>query len=503
MKTVLDRNTSEPVAAKLTPALSRAQKKWMTAAAGERERIYAEKLAPGFAKLFAKLPLDGAPPGLAHPRALISVLGMSWQPVVLMAAWVKPSRMLIVTTREARAASHAGQSIDSLIRRHAGVHGKALAIREVEADDEAAIYRLVRGFIQREARRGTPAREILVDPTGGKKSMSAAASIAGAITGTLLGYVDYLEYLPDRRTPKAGTEYPRLLANPLEVLGDLEFARIRRAFDERQFFMAEQLAAALGARLWEPREAQALEQLAQGYGAWDRFLFHEAADALKRAESFVRHHGVTGGWDWLPAVNAVLGVHLRLTEQLGNLAACFRAEEKPASVLDAMPLVWNHLAAAHRALASDQPSAAVMLAYSAVERYVSIVLMLDHGWVDGNAAALTGKLDLAKYHELGWEWFGRRYQERNLPGKLTYADGIRLLAAVSTGLIEDKDLGRLKHLADMRNHCEFEHGIAAQPVAEKSVKNLLAFLEELVGRYPKGKKGGAFALADYEFPKLD
>ena len=49
-----------------------------------------------FAPLFAGLPLHGAPAGFERPRALVSVLGFSWQPVALMAAWARPERMLAI-----------------------------------------------------------------------------------------------------------------------------------------------------------------------------------------------------------------------------------------------------------------------------------------------------------------------------------------------------------------------------------------------------------------------
>ena len=57
-----------PVVARLPRTLVSVQKKWMMSAGPERERVYVEEFAPAFAKLFARLPLHGAPKDLARRR---------------------------------------------------------------------------------------------------------------------------------------------------------------------------------------------------------------------------------------------------------------------------------------------------------------------------------------------------------------------------------------------------------------------------------------------------
>jgi hypothetical protein len=85
----------------LPPDLPASQQRWLALGRerngrAQHDELYARKFGEPFARLFAELPLHGAPPDPSRPCALISVLGLSWQPVLLMAAWYRPTRRLIL-----------------------------------------------------------------------------------------------------------------------------------------------------------------------------------------------------------------------------------------------------------------------------------------------------------------------------------------------------------------------------------------------------------------------
>ena len=220
-----------PPVAVLPPNLLAAQRRWLDLARREQDALYAKEFVGPFAGLFAELPLHGGPEGLARPRALVSVLGFSWQPVALMAAWARPERMLVIGTDESFARKVAGEKVLSLVSRVSGVDRDRIRVVEVGDPGEADIYRAVRDFLRHS---GVPPRQVYVDPTGGKKSMSASAALAGFLAGAPLVYVDNAEYHGPNRIPVAGTEYPRLLANPLDVLGDLELRAVFDAFRRKR-----------------------------------------------------------------------------------------------------------------------------------------------------------------------------------------------------------------------------------------------------------------------------
>ena len=99
--------------------------------------------------------------------------------------------------------------------------------------------------------------------------MSIVAALADYLADHPIVYVDYAKYLGTTKIPLAGNKCPRLLANPLDVFGDLELRDIFAAFDSGNFLEAEHLVSSLESRLYEPREVECLEHLAGAYGHWD------------------------------------------------------------------------------------------------------------------------------------------------------------------------------------------------------------------------------------------
>ncbi len=480
--------------ASLPAHLAEVRDRWLQASREDRDGIYAREFLPAFAGLFASRPLAGAPDGFVRPRALVSLVGMSWQPVVLMASWVKPARLLLIVTRESRAQRPGGQDLVSYLAEHAGIGAGFIDVREVPDDGEVEIYRRIREFV---AGSGIPARATAVDPTGGKKSMSVAAGLAAGHLGCPIVYVDYREYDAARRLPLPGTEYPRLLSDPLAELGETEFRALRAAFDRGDFGVARTLAERLAQRLYEPREAEALRDLAQGYGAWDRFDFGEALVMLRRADATVAKHASAGGWAWAPGLRRRLDDHVRLLTELKQAAANPKAEGQ------GWPLVANHVGAARRALSGDHATKALHLTYASLERFVDLVLWcdfeLDDNCQDDFAGRLPPTFELGAYHALGRTMHGAAYEERALRGPLMFANGVVLAASLAPDLIERGELPALKQLSDARNRTEFEHGLVAQPPDLDKCRKWLALVERIVKRRPEL---GTLDPQRYLFPRL-
>lgn len=477
----------------LPEELAAVKKDWLELSRKDQDRIYAQKFAPEFAKLFAQLPLYGAPADLEKPRFLISVLGLSWQPVALMAAWCRPERILLLGTEESLKLTVDGECVLSLIARIAGLHRDAVESVRVGDPGEADIYRAVRDFLA----SGVQPRQVFVDPTGGKKSMSAAAALAGFLAGAPLVYVDYAEYHGPNRIPVAGTEYPRLLTNPLEVLGDLEKRDLLAAFDRSDFDEAERLARRLATLLYEPREAEALAELAAGYGAWDRFQFQKARDHLKKARGLIQQFSAAGRWEWVDRIGEQLD---RNVEAIKRLAA---VDEKPSAIEDGLPLVIWYLAAAERMLEAKKSSLAVLLLYAAMERYAGLCLRADYG-LDGEKpdyARVKDRIDPDRYDRVGKRLFGEAYKRRALEGKLMFSNSLQLLATLAPALLTENDLTALKRLAATRNKTMFEHGFLPKTPKAGDVRDYAAAVKAIVARGCKTQQLEEL-LKDYRFPHL-
>jgi hypothetical protein len=328
--------------------------------------------------------------------------------------------------------------------------------------------------------------------------MSASTALAASLTGALLVYVDYDVYHGPGRVPLAGTEFPRLLANPLEVFGDLEIDQILSAFDRSDFHEARLLAERLAQKLYEPREAECLELLAQGYGAWDRFDFSQAREVLQRAAETLDRFGERGRWRWRAAARERIGANLGALERLSALA------ERPDAFDQGAPLLYWYLAAAQRLLKADKPSPALMFTYASLERFVDLCLWVDYKLDDEHPdySLIAEALDRRRYDKLGRAFFGKQYRQRDLDGSLMFANGVVLLGALRPDRIEEGELSRLKGLSAARNKCEFEHGFLPRSPNRDSVESFWNVAKGIIARAAGGPEKLEEILKNYEFPRL-
>jgi hypothetical protein len=438
---------------------------------------------------------------LPRPQGLISILGLSWQPVALMACWVKPQHALLIGTADSFK-STTGEPVVARIARVSGIEQSLLVRQEVPADGEVKIYAAVKDFLRS---TGLSPKQVVVDATGGKKSMCVAAGLAGFLRGCPLVYVDYAEYVGERRIPMAGTEYPRLLANPLEELGDLEHEQIRVAFNAGTYREAESRAHELADRLYANREALVLERMAKAYGCWEAFRFGEALSSLESVCRDVQRFAARADRAWAPGLADRLVDQLSVLRRLAEFEAAHKAKLEGRALEDHLPMVTNQLAAARRARMRGQVSQALMLYYSTVERYTDSHLKARYGLDDEHPDydSLGDSVDMGKYHEVGRRLVGKPYQERTLDGPIDFTKGLQLLSALWLERVPPTCLGGLSGLQAKRNKCEFEHGIFPPRIEAGELDRFESAVLDLVGAAIGGTENLEAELARYVFPILD
>lgn len=484
----------------LSDELKSLQQKWLAAHRQDQDLIYSQEFGPRFAPLFAQLPLhgwEGKPPSF---QALISVLGFSWQPVALMAAWLQPQFILLLGTRDSCEVSLAGEPVKKIIARIANVPESSILVRQVDDPEELGIYREIRKFVD-DHKLGP--HEMVIDPTGGKKSMSASAALAGYLLGAWLVYVDYQEYHPQKRIPIAGTEYPRLMHNPLEEFGDLEKQRIKEAIGRGSFEEARLLAEALSSRLYDAREAEAIALYAATYGAWHHFKFSEAHSYLQQLKSHLEKFGRKGKWHWSASLLNSVVLQEPVIQELANLTTRVCANQKPSILAEGMPLVLNHLAAAERALFHHQTSTAMLLTYATLERYIDLCLWVSFSLDDENPDFSKLSLNIRSFHESGKIMHGKAYEKREPAGSISLSLGAQLLATLSPDVLPKNYLGRIKGMMTKRNRCEFEHGLCPQAISHDDVKYSLHMVQEIIALAMSSLNGDLNQeLQRYRFPGL-
>ncbi len=118
-------------------------------------------------------------------------------------------------------------------------------------------------------------QDVVIDVTGGKKSMVSGAYLYAAYAGTRISYVDFDEYDPDYRRPYGFSCKIDGIANPYEAFALREWERVQEMYGRYQFREALQIVKneiLPAIQQWTPEAKEAAEQITRAlefYELWD------------------------------------------------------------------------------------------------------------------------------------------------------------------------------------------------------------------------------------------
>ena len=136
---------------------------------------------------------------LKEGGVLFSMLGFSPEPIILTAKLINPDTHIIFTTNN--------RNMDnSILDRFLE---DDYQMEYLENEDFNVVYSALK-----EKMILFPESQIVVDITGGKKSMVAAAAIFGKDFGCKVVYVDFSEYIKELRKPRPGSEVMTIVYDP-------------------------------------------------------------------------------------------------------------------------------------------------------------------------------------------------------------------------------------------------------------------------------------------------
>lgn len=125
-------------------------------------------------------------------------------------------------------------------------------------------------------------KDVVIDVTGGKKSMTSGAYMYAAYAGARISYVDFDEYDPKRRRPYGYSCKIKPLKNPYQAFALREWERVRALYKRYQFREARRIldGEVLPAmEQWQPEAVSAvrcLGRVLEFYEKWDSGDFHGA-----------------------------------------------------------------------------------------------------------------------------------------------------------------------------------------------------------------------------------
>jgi hypothetical protein len=261
----------------------------------------------------AGLPADGI-------DLLVSLSGFSPMGTIITYQLLGPRQLLVIGSEETRG------SIDII--------GEALVPSELplrnfshercDPTDPMSIYRLIKARLDQVAEHAHRRPTAVIDITGGKKVMSAAAALAAWQLDLPLCYLDG-KFSPRLRQHLPGEDRLLMLPNPAALFGDQEMDRARALFDSGSFDAARDRYAQLAESVPEPAKARFMAALSGLYHSWcdlDLDLIPKQAVEVRAALSRADHHTST-------AFGAVLEEQLAFLERLtsgentADLVLCF------------------------------------------------------------------------------------------------------------------------------------------------------------------------------------
>lgn len=203
-----------------------------------------------------------------HPtqpvHLLISLSGFSPLTTILAYELLRPEQLLVLFSEDTRA------SIDSIADHVVGRSGLRFSnfmARPCLPTDPHGVYRIVKEELESLRSPDGQRPYVILDITGGRKVMSAAAALAAWQLNLALCYVEG-DYDPRLRRPVPGSDRLLVLGNPTELFGEQAMDAALRTFASGAFGAAHQQYDDLCDTIAEPARARFMRALSGLYRAW-------------------------------------------------------------------------------------------------------------------------------------------------------------------------------------------------------------------------------------------
>lgn len=391
----------------------------------------------------ARLVSDRPP---AEVDLLVSLSGFTPAPAVLAYELLNPKRMVVIVSEAAQ------RSID-VIHYHVVHPGGRLMpsqFRAMDCDptDPMSIYRIVKEELDRLVKGSESKPYAIIDITGGRKVMSAAAALAAWQLKLDLAYMEG-QFDQNTRHPVPGTDRMLILDDPNTIFGEQEMSRAREMFRAGAFEAARRRYDEICDSIAVPVHARFMRGLSEMYRAWCDLDMEALPGAVESVRHTIGHVRRDVGADYLDTLERQVSFIHRLIE--GDR--------------DAMTLCFYVLGLHYQDL--GRRDFAALLFYRTIESCLTRRLHHQFGGLDPDRPdwSLLGDAAAAKqrYAVLarGMGWNGKP------PPKLMLIACAVLLAsegdaiAADCGLADLAGIRELKKLTGVRNQSVLAHGFDA------------------------------------------
>ena len=401
-----------------------------------------------------------------HVNILISMSGFSPLTTILAYELIRQARLFIIYSKQAN------ESVD-YIGRHVVRPGRLrmqdFNHRSVNPTDPHSVYREVKAELERSATPDGRKPSAIIDITGGKKVMSAAAALAAWQLNLGLCYVDG-DFDKEFGRVLPGNERPLLLDNPTALFGEQEMAAALETFRSGGFSSAHAQYQQLCEQIAEPVRARFMRTLSALYQAWcdlDLSSLPACIKAVEVARKAARRE-------------LTQQTSRRVGEQLTFLRTLTTEPPNPAAMLVCFHVLGKH----YRDI--GRHDFAALLFYRTIEGCLAQRLEMQFPGFSCKDPdyRLLGDRDavVAVYQQALRETGGRA--DAGLPAEISMMHAAQLLYALGDEFMvrsqqnSPEAISNLRNLAEIRNSSVLAHGY--RTITPKQSETLLLRAEHLL-----------------------
>jgi hypothetical protein len=227
-------------------------------------------------------------------ETLVLLVGFSLEPLLQSVCVYKPEKIILVLNRDyageegAVFATHIKESIGYLVEKRLitqlpeFVHDPGYV---VPGDDPASVFKTLVGALH-------DVSDVVIDVTGGKKSMVAGAFLYAAYAGAPISYVDFDEYDPKYRRPYGYSCRIGVIANPYKHFALHEWQQVRDLYTHYKFREARETLKGLWQNVksyFDQKAGPAVQKMLsvfQCYVEWESGRYNEAQATAQAIPGF-------------------------------------------------------------------------------------------------------------------------------------------------------------------------------------------------------------------------
>ena len=480
----------------------------------DAEKFYKEEIFPRVLKRIAEqseFVLDKIQKiyGYEEIVGLIQTVGFSIEPLQMVQEAIGPEKIFYIATKDT------AKIIDQLFKFN---ELPLSSINHVLLENNVVpekIYEIIRDKIKSFFEGH---KNVVVDITGGKKSISGGALLAANLLRLPVVYVDYKKYLPELRKPMPFTEFIHVFEPPETIISDVEEEKIVALLQNYNFSKAYEISNDMSRKARNPLKFFVYKYLAKGYQLWENLNYSSALEQLKMALDATRKYKYKFG------SKSQVENNIAFLEELTKIFELQKAQQMP---LDSLVLtseysttlfIVDFLNRAERLKKLGKFDFCVLLLYRTLELLVQHILYKyginphEPNIKQYLKFASTLKTTIQDIEEavsmVRKKLFGlldtdiKESPKIDFSRKITLLDGAILLKATKIDVFKDFNLDKLRTYVELRNKSVLAHGLSK--VDEKRTAGFLKFVRDSIENilsqiYPKWKTW----LSNAEFPTAD